>query len=176
MTTRTARLARATLVTGGLALLVAACGSGGGSSTDSAAAASSAVVSTASVGDTTTLTDRFGKTLYSADVEANGQIKCVDTCTTFWEPLMASKQQAEQATSRLGETFGVVSRPDGSSQLTLKGLPLYTFAEEGAGELNGNGFTDDFAGTHFIWKAAGTNGAATGGSTGSYGGGGRYGY
>jgi hypothetical protein len=36
----------------------------------------------------------------------------------------------------------------------LKGLPLYRFTQEGAGQLKGNGFADDFAGTHFQWAAA----------------------
>jgi hypothetical protein len=52
----------------------------------------------------------------------------------------------------------------------LKGLPLYTFTEEGPGQLDGDGFVDDFQGTHFEWAAAAT-GAASGssGSDGSSG-------
>ena len=162
------------LVTGALALLVASCGSGGGGSSSATTVATSGLVSKASVDGTPVLTDRFGKTLYSADVEASGQIKCVDECTAFWDPLMATQAQARQITARLGETFGVVDRPDGATQLTLAGLPLYTFAEEGAADLNGNGFTDDFQGTHFEWAAAGTDGAAS--PTTPDDGGGRYGY
>jgi predicted lipoprotein with Yx(FWY)xxD motif len=151
---------RAALVVGALALLVTACGSGGGGSSSGSAGTSSGLVSTSSVDGSSTLADASGKTLYTAGVEANGQIKCVDSCTTFWQPLMATAKQAKQASTRLGETFGVVDRPEGETQLTLQGLPLYTFADEGAGQLKGNGFTDDFQGTHFEWSAAGTDGSA----------------
>jgi hypothetical protein len=40
-------------------------------------------------------------------------------------------------------------------------MPLYTFAQEGAGKLQGDGFTDDFRGTHFLWQAARTSGSNT---------------
>ena len=53
-----------------------------------------------------------------------------------------------------------MKRPDGNEQLTFDGLPLYTFAEEGAGKLDGDGFADDFQGTHFEWKAARTSGSS----------------
>ena len=39
----------------------------------------------------------------------------------------------------------------------------WTF-EEGAGQLDGNGVTDDFDGTHFVWSAA-TTGASSGSSS-----------
>ena len=135
---------------------------------------SSGLVSMSSVDGSSTLADGSGKTLYSADVEANGQIKCVDSCTTFWQPLMATVKQAKQDSTRLGVRFGVVDRPDGETQLTLRGLPLYTFADEGAGQLTGNGFTDDFEGTHFEWSAVGTDGSVA--PSPSTNGGGGYGY
>jgi predicted lipoprotein with Yx(FWY)xxD motif len=174
MTTSRLHLAQAAALTAALGLLVSACGSGDGGSSSNDTSSTSALVSSVSVDGTQTLADNSGKTLYTTDVEAKGQIKCVDSCTTFWDPLMATAQQAQQASSSLGQTFDVVDRPDGGTQLAYKGLPLYTFAEEGAGELKGNGFTDDFQGTHFEWQAAGTDGSAA--PSPSTGGGGRYGY
>jgi Secreted repeat of unknown function len=56
---------------------------------------------------------------------------------------------------------GVVTRPDGGEQLTFNGLPLYSFTEEGPGQLDGDGFVDDFGGTQFEWAAAST-GAGSG--------------
>jgi predicted lipoprotein with Yx(FWY)xxD motif len=52
----------------------------------------------------------------------------------------------------------VVRRPGGEEQLTLDGLPLYTFTEEQAGALEGDGFVDEFQGTRFEWEAARTGG------------------
>jgi Secreted repeat of unknown function len=61
----------------------------------------------------------------------------------------------------------VVNRPDGESQLTFEGLPLYSFTEEGPGKLDGDGFVDDFEGTRFEWAAASTgSGSGSGGSNG----------
>ena len=54
----------------------------------------------------------------------------------------------------------MVKRPDGTDQLTFNRLPLYRFTEEGAGQLEGDGFVDDFDGTHFEWAAA-TTGAGS---------------
>jgi predicted lipoprotein with Yx(FWY)xxD motif len=49
----------------------------------------------------------------------------------------------------------MVKRPDGSQQLTYKGMPLYTFAQDtAAGQANGQGIKD--VGT---WNAV-TTGAA----------------
>jgi len=148
----------------------------GGGSNDAAVAGD--VVTVSSVDGHSALVDEAGKTLYSASVEASGSIKCVDTCTTFWAPEMATAKQAHEASDDLGATFGVVDRPDGGSQLTYKGAPLYTFAEEGAGELKGNGFTDDFQGSHFTWSAAwtGASGAGAPATTPDSNQGGGYGY
>ena len=165
---------------GALALLVAACGGSGNGTDKTAAAGGSAsgdVVAVASVNGHDALVNGDGKTLYSASAEAGGMIRCVGSCTTFWVPDIATASQAKQASTDLGKAFGVVDRPDGESQLTYKGMPLYTFAEEGAGELQGNGFTDNFQGTQFVWSAAliGASGAPTSSGTQNYNGGG-YGY
>jgi predicted lipoprotein with Yx(FWY)xxD motif len=169
-------IVRASLGAGAVALLVAACGGSGddGSASIGDSGPSARLVSTTSVDGTSELTDGAGKTLYSTDVEADGQVKCVDACTSFWEPLLGSAKEAKSLSSEIGGMFGVVDRPDSGTQLTYKGLPLYTFAEEGAGELQGNGFTDDFQGTHFVWTAVSADGAAA--PTPSSAGGGRYGY
>jgi predicted lipoprotein with Yx(FWY)xxD motif len=148
----------------GAALGVAACG--GDDSGMSAAALGSGIVSVASVDGTHVLAGSDGKTLYSAAVEKGGKIHCVDACNSFWDPVTASRAEAKQAAGALDAKLGVVRRPDGTQQLTFKDTPLYTFAEEGAGKLEGDGFVDDFQGTHFEWQAARTSsGAQSSGSS-----------
>ena len=162
------------LVIGAAALGVTACGgdSGGASASGSGAG----VVSVANVDGTDVLADSAGKTLYSAAVEKRGQIQCVGACTSFWKPTLASSADAEEAADQLDADLGVVKRPDGDEQLTFDGLPLYTFAEEDAGKLDGDGFADDFKGTHFEWKAARASGSSGSSPPGDSSPGGSYGY
>jgi predicted lipoprotein with Yx(FWY)xxD motif len=149
------------------ALVLAACGgdsddNGNATAADSGAGAS--LVSVEDVNDNDVLADSEGRTLYTAEVE-NGQIRCTGACTSFWKPVEASANEAESASADLDLDLGVVDRPGGGRQLTYKGLPLYSFTEEGAGQLDGDGFVDDFDGTRFEWAAATTGGGS--GSTGS---------
>jgi predicted lipoprotein with Yx(FWY)xxD motif len=106
------------------------------------------------------LTDSAGRTLYSADVEKGGRILCTTGCTSFWNPVSASSTQAKTAAADLNLDLGVVKRPGGARQLTFDGKPLYSFTEEGPGQLKGNGFVDDFHGTQFTWMAAATGDAS----------------
>ena len=125
-------------------------------------------VSMRTVDNTPVLANSQGKTLYSANVEKGGQIHCTGACLSFWDPVHASSTQVKAAATKLNLNLGVVKRPDGADQLTFDGKPLYSFAEEGSGQLKGNGFVDDFGGTHFKWSAATTGSAkAPSGSGGS---------
>jgi predicted lipoprotein with Yx(FWY)xxD motif len=156
------------------ALLLAACGGDSdGGATAAMQSSANDLVSTRSVDGTSVLVDSQGRTLYSADVEKGGKILCTGGCTSFWDPVTASPKAAKAAAADLNLNLGDVKRPDGARQLTLDGKPLYTFTEEGAGSLSGDGFVDDFNGTRFVWSAAGADGAAadSGGSSapsGSY--------
>jgi predicted lipoprotein with Yx(FWY)xxD motif len=145
------------VVIGAAALGVVACGSSDDDSGASTAGAGAGLVSVASVDGRDVLADSAGKTLYSAAVEKRGKILCIDACTSFWDPMLASSADAKKVAGELDANFGVVRRPDGEQQLTFDGLPLYTFAEEGAGKLEGDGFVDDFQGTRFEWEAARTS-------------------
>jgi len=149
----------AVLAVGVAALVLAACGGNddGGDATAADAGSGSGVVSVRTVDGTDVLADAQGHTLYSADVEKGGQIKCTGMCTSFWEPTTASAKDAKAASTQLELNLGTVQRPDGGRQLTLEGIPLYSFTEEGAGQLDGDGFVDDFNGTHFVWTVAATD-------------------
>jgi Secreted repeat of unknown function len=73
--------------------------------------------------------------------------------------------------------LGVVKRPDGTAQVTYKGMPLYTFtADHAAGQANGQGIKD--VGTWTAVRASGAKPSApamssttpsSSGSSGSYG-------
>jgi predicted lipoprotein with Yx(FWY)xxD motif len=164
----------AVFAVGAAALVLAACGSGGDDN-GTATAATSRIVSTESVDGMNVLVDSQGKTLYTANVEKGGMIRCTDGCTSFWKPLQASAKQSKMASTDMNLNLGVVKRPDGGRQLTLEGRPLYTFTQEGSGQLQGDGFTDDFQGTHFEWSAATVSGGGSG-SGSSNGSGGSSGY
>jgi predicted lipoprotein with Yx(FWY)xxD motif len=167
-----------------LALTLASCGddNGDGSSStagDSSATASSGTVSVQSVDGTDVLVDSEGRTLYSPDEEKSGKVLCSsDSCTAIWDPVTAS--EGKDAPSDVTADLGTISRPDGESQLSFDGAPLYRFTEEGPGELTGEGVADSFDGTTFTWHAA-TTGAPpsssdSAGSSDSSGSGGGYGY
>ncbi len=153
------------------ALVLAACGGSDDNGSATAANASNAgthsgVVSVGNVDGTEVLADSQGHTLYSADVEKGGQIMCTGSCTSIWKPASASAKQAKSASAQLDLELGTVKRPDDGQQLTFKGMPLYSFTEEGAGQLTGDGVADSFNGTDFVWTSA-TTGASTGSSDSS---------
>jgi predicted lipoprotein with Yx(FWY)xxD motif len=157
----------------GLATLTACGGGGANQSAGSAPAAASGAVSVKQVdGVGQTLVDSAGKTLYFADQEAGGMIKCTAGCLSFWMPAAGS---ADAAKAMAG--LGVVKRSDtGNDQLTFQGKPLYTFKlDTAAGQGKGNNVQDAFAGTAFTWHAATTTAAAPTQAPSSTGGGG-YGY
>jgi predicted lipoprotein with Yx(FWY)xxD motif len=148
-------------------LTLAACGSSSSGSSSSSSTASSsqgsaaAVVRTASNATlgSTVLTNAQGLTLYSLSAEQGGKFICVSSCTQLWHPLTASASGTPAGAASLG----TVTRPEGTRQVTYKGLPLYTFAQDQRpGEAKGQGVKDVG-----IWSAAtvGSTGAAT--STGS---------
>jgi predicted lipoprotein with Yx(FWY)xxD motif len=161
------------LITLGIATIavvaLAACGgSNGGAATAAGSAPSSTTVSVRHLpGVGSVLVDHTGKALYSSDVEASGKIACQAACNAFWKPLPpgAGKPSASAGAGKLG----VITRPDGSRQVTDNGKPLYTFSEDSPGNATGNGFTDDFDGHHFIWNVVRAGGTTANGTAGSAG-------
>jgi predicted lipoprotein with Yx(FWY)xxD motif len=146
-------------------LTLAACGSSSSKSSSSSQApaattssssageATAAVVKTASNATLggTVLVDAQGMTLYSLSAEQKGKFICTNSaCLGVWHPLSASS--AATPSGSVG-SLGTVKRPDGTEQVTYKGMPLYTFAQDQApGDVKGQGFKD--VGT---WKAVTTS-------------------
>jgi predicted lipoprotein with Yx(FWY)xxD motif len=164
--------------------LLAACGSAGtaghaGTGGTSAAAPGTAashgtVVSARKLpGVGTVLVGRTGKTLYSPQQEAGGKIRCTGGCLSFWFPVRVAPGASLRAPSGVTGLLGTVHRPDGVTQLTYDGKPLYTFRlDRSPGQARGNDFTDHFGSTAFTWHAVTTSGGPAGtgqgGSPGGY--------
>jgi predicted lipoprotein with Yx(FWY)xxD motif len=177
------------------AIGLAACG-GSDNNSDTTAAANAGSTMPASNGGNQTvstksfsgvgdvLVDSSGKALYTNDMDTSSMIACTGQCLTEWVPLAApGSGQPTSSDSAVQSKLGTTKRPDGSMQVTLGGLPLYTFVEDTAGQATGNGFRDSFEGTNFVWTAATASGKAappattttapsSGGGGGAYGGGG----
>src|SRR5437870_1644309 len=76
----------------------------------------------------TVLVNLRGLTLYHLTTEMNGSIMCTGGCASVWPPLMAPGGKLLPVDPVLARGFGTVMRPDGSRQVTYKGMPLYTYA------------------------------------------------
>jgi predicted lipoprotein with Yx(FWY)xxD motif len=100
----------------------------------------------------TVLVNRAGLTLYSLSAETKGRFICTGACTSLWHPLVITGGHKPTGSSSLG----TIRRPDGRTQVTYKGKPLYAFAnDQKRGQAKGEGFKD--VGT---WHAAVVGSAA----------------
>ena len=154
-------------------------GSGSGGSGSKAAPAKSASVSVKSVsGVGSVLVDGKGFALYSPDQEKKGTIRCTGSCTSIWLPLTLPRgKSSPSAGASLMSKLGTVMRPDGKTQVTFDGKPLYRFAEDGSpGKVSGNGVSDRFGGKSFTWHVAATGKTKPSGGGGGGGGYGSYHY
>lgn len=94
----------------------------------------------------TILVTMKGKTLYSLSAETKGRFICTGACLASWKPLVVPAGVKPKGPV----TLGTRRRPDGRTQVTYKGLPLYSFnGDSKPGEANGQGLKD--VGT---WHAA----------------------
>jgi len=94
----------------------------------------------------TILVTMKGKTLYSLSAETKGRFICTGACLASWKPLVVPANVKPKGPVALGTR----KRPDGRTQVTYKGLPLYSFnGDTKPGEANGQGLKD--VGT---WHAA----------------------
>jgi predicted lipoprotein with Yx(FWY)xxD motif len=94
----------------------------------------------------TILTNTKGRTLYSLSAETKGKFICTASCLSIWHPLVIKHGVKPAGPVKLG----TVKRPDGRTQVSYKGRPLYSFGGDNkAGQANGQGIKD--VGT---WRAA----------------------
>ena len=169
-----------------LSVLLAACGSSSSKQTTSAAAGqpvkasggqTTALVKTAQSATlgATVLTNSQGMTLYHLSAEQNGKFICTSSaCVGIWHPLTV----ASGSTPSGAESLGTVKRPDGTEQVTYKGMPLYTFVQDAhEGEAKGQGVKDVGTWTAVtVGSSAASTPATTTSTSSSSGGGGGYAY
>lgn len=170
------RIAPVALIALATGLGLAACGdddNGAG-----AEGADTETVSVESIGATgEVLVNPNGAALYTPDQEAGGQILCTGGCTSIWVPVTVGKGQTPSGPSAIDPDLATVKRPDGTTQVTFDGDPLYSFSEEGPGEVTGDGFEDVFNGQQFTWQVVSPQGASSESSDpSSSGSGGGYSY
>lgn len=154
-------------------LIVAGCG--GGSSSNSSDQASTGAMTSDTVGVKPidgfgrVLVDSSGMALYTPNQEASGKVRCTGSCTSEWQPVNVDGKP----TSAPGAgKVGVIKRPDGMRQVTLNGMPLYTFVQDSASQVTGDGSNDQFDGMDFTWHvvlAGGAKGAGHAHTSGQYG-------
>lgn len=85
------------------------------------------------------LTDSRGFTLYTFnnDTANSGESACLEGCASAWPPLTITGEG--QYDAAVAANFGTITRPDGTTQVTYKGLPLYFFASDAVpGDTNGH--------------------------------------
>ena len=130
-------------------LLLAACGGGTGygsaisssGSPETTQAAKGAVGQSVHTGKTDfgkVLVDANGKTLYAFAADSPGQSSCTGSCLQYWPAAKASGTVSHS--SDVTAKLATITRSDGTTQLTVNGWPVYTYAaDSGPGQATGQG-------------------------------------
>lgn len=150
-------------------VLLAACGSSSSRTSSSSSARTSSATVTANGGTSmplvktasnatvgrTVLVDSKGMTLYSLSKEHAGEWICTSRgCLKAWPPLIATAGSSPKGS--VG-SLAAVKRPGGMTQVTYKGMPLYTFVgDQKPGDAKGQGIR-----VHGSTWAAATTGASS---------------
>jgi predicted lipoprotein with Yx(FWY)xxD motif len=86
------------------------------------------------------LTDSKGMTLYLFTVDKPGTSNCYDQCAKNWPPLILNQGESLTAASGVSAKLGTTQRKDGTTQVTVNGMPVYYFFKDAkAGDVNGQG-------------------------------------
>ena len=170
MTLRSVR----TLLVGGAIVALAACGSSSGHSTASPQPPKTSTGAPATVGVTSTslgniLVDAQAHTLYLFKKDSGTTSTCTGACATSWPPLVAPSAPTSGSGTNAA-LVGTTERPDGKSQVTYDGHPVYLFTgDESPGDTNGEGVTA-FGAEWFAISPSGTEVSGSSPNTGSGGG------
>lgn len=144
--------------------------SGGGGGYGAAPATSSAPAPAAASGNDlatgtsslgTVVVDGHGMTVYfyTKDVKGSGTSNCTGGCLALWPAVKATSTTPKVA--GVTGTVGTIKRDDGTMQVTVDGMPVYTYAQDSkAGDVTGEGVEN-------LWFAVNPDGTAitSGGGT-----------
>jgi predicted lipoprotein with Yx(FWY)xxD motif len=170
-----------------LALALSACASSASSSGSAPAAGASSPATAApasnggsalgmtTINGTAVVTNSAGKTLYWFVPDTSTTSKCTGSCSTYWPPVTGPVTAGSGVTG----TLSTITRPDGTTQATYDGHPLYTYVgDTSAGQAKGNGLNLS-GGVWYEMTVSGAKpatGTTGGGSSPSPSTGGGYGY
>lgn len=160
-----------------VAFVASACSSNGSSSTTTSSGSTGTTGSTSATTTSSALTvaakavskvgtvlvGPSGDTLYHDDADSQTHIACTGGCAQAWPPLTVSSGQRPELASGVPGTVGTVKRPDGTTQVTYNGLPLYYYSGDSSpGQANGQGL----GGVWFVIKpSAGVAGGSSSSTT-----------
>ena len=97
-----------------------------------------------------------GLSLYIFTPDDPGVSNCTGQCADFWPPLTVESGASPTAGSGVTGSMALISRDDGSQQVTYNDQPLYFFANDNAaGDTNGQGVND-------VWFVASVEGVVEG--------------
>ena len=151
------RITSAAMVAGMLVVALAGCASPGAESSDPPTApsemsdpygggdapTSGATLMTADSSLGEIVVDGEGMTVYMFDNDTQGgdASACEGECAANW-PAVTTESDAPEVEGVTGDV-GIIAGVDGSTQVTLNGWPLYSFAgDAAAGDVNGQGVND----------------------------------
>jgi predicted lipoprotein with Yx(FWY)xxD motif len=150
-------LALGAIATGALA--VAGCGSGSKSTATTAgttaastpAQTTPASSTTSAAGPPETISTKHSKTgtilaagpkrltVYLFEADKGASSSCSPSCAALWPPVRPGSAPTASGSARAAD-LGVITRSDGSKQVTYKGHPLYFYARDGdSGDAYGQG-------------------------------------
>lgn len=90
----------------------------------------------------TIITDADGMTLYVFLNDPEGESTCTGDCAATWPPLIV-RGELEAGGDVDESLLGTIEHPDGGTQATYAGQPLYYYApDEQPGDTNGQGAGD----------------------------------
>src|ERR1700716_1680027 len=176
--TRTRSRSIGVLGAAGLAVLTAVaagCGGGGATAASSVppktASGQPATVGISNTGIGQILVNSQGRTLYLFKADQGTKSACTGTCAGAWPPLLV-KGKPTLGNGINASLVGTATRPEGTTQVTYNGHPLYLFAQDQkAGETNGQGVSA-FGAAWFALNSAGNQVSAQPPSSSTSGGGG----